>query len=108
MMANGFRVNLSSLNDAAQGVSGTISLFDRQQVCDIPFNPEDAGRDDVAGCTSDFLSGWHRGVSNLAQDGKQISAHLTACVSVYSKTEDNVKNAVTVQGTGTDPGTTVV
>lgn len=107
-MADGFRVNLSSLDDAAQGLNGTISLFDRQQVCGIPFNPEDAGNDDVAGCTSNFLSGWQRGVSNLAQDGKQISARLSACVTIYSKTDDNVKNALTVQGTGTDPGTAAV
>lgn len=107
-MADGFRVNLSSLNDAAQGVSGTISLFDRQQVSDIPFNSEDVGNDDVAGCTSNFLSGWQRGVSNLTHDGKQISARLAACVSVYSKTEHSVKNALIVRRTGTDPGTAAV
>jgi hypothetical protein len=108
-MADGFQVNLKSLDDAAEGVSGTITLFDREKVSDIPFDAAAIGDDGLAGSTSDFLSGWQRGVNNLAQDGKQISARLTSCAGAYRKADSAAKDSVNgiLQGAGKDPGTAV-
>jgi hypothetical protein len=109
-MANGFLVNLTSLDDAAEGVSATIALFAHQKVTSIPLDPDAIGDGQLVGCVSDFLARWEQGVSNLSQDGQQISARLTACARNYRTADNEAKNAANgvLQGVGNDPGTVTV
>src|ERR1700691_3294477 len=65
-MAGGFRVDLLALDQAADGVNGTIEMVSQRQVSDIPFEQSVVGNDQLAASMSDFLSRWQRGVSNLA------------------------------------------
>ncbi len=75
-MAGGFRVDLLALDQAANGVNGTIEMVSQRQVSDIPFEQSFVGNDQMAASMSDFLSRWQRGVSNLASDGRQIANRL--------------------------------
>lgn len=105
-MGPGFRVDLTTLDDAAAGVNGTIDMASRQQVDEIPFEQSAVGNDQLAGSVSDFLSGWQRGVNNLAEDGRQITTRLTASANAYRKADSGARRAAdsVFQGTGKDPG----
>ena len=105
-MAGGFRVDLLALDQAADGVNGTIDMVSQRQVSDIPFEQSVVGNDELAASMSDFLSRWQRGVSNLASDGRQIANRLTASADNYSKADNSARAGADgiFEGTGTDPG----
>lgn len=105
-MAAGFRVNLEALDEAADGVNGTIEVFSRQQVSDIPFQASAVGHPELAGSLSDFLSGWERGVQNLVVDAESVARRLAASAADYAQADKNVQHAANTifQGDGADPG----
>lgn len=106
MVAGGFRVDLTTLDEAASGVSGTIDMVAQQPVSKIPFERSAAGDDHVAGSLSDFLSGWQRGVNNLVKDGQHIAGRLVDAADAYRKADHNAQEAAggIFAGTGRDPG----
>jgi hypothetical protein len=55
-MGPGFRVDLTTLDDAAAGVNGTIDMASRQQVDDIPFEQSAVGNDQLAGVPLNVVS----------------------------------------------------
>jgi hypothetical protein len=105
-MSGGFRVDLHALEKAAAGVNGTLDEVSRQSVKSIPHDSSAAGHDGFGKTLSDFLDRWQRGVDNLAKDGQEISARLTANVKAYRKADQGVQDEISgiVQGRGTDPG----
>jgi hypothetical protein len=105
-MAGGFRVDLLALDQAADGVNGTIDMVSQQQVGDIPFDQSALGNDQLAASMSDFLSRWQRGVNNLASDGRQIANRLTENANNYRKADHSAQAGADgiFQGSGTDPG----
>lgn len=105
-MANGFQVDLYALEQAASGVNGTLDMVGQQRVSDIAHDSTAIGHDGLAGTLSDFLDRWQRGVDNLAKDGREIAARLTANVNAYREAETNAVNQTTaiLKGMGADPG----
>lgn len=103
---DGYMVDFRALQDAAAGVNGVLDDVSAHPVNGIPHDPSAVGHQALAATVSDFLNRWQRGVSNLASDGQQIAARLTANVNAYSTVEEHVTaqfNGV-LSGTGSDPG----
>lgn len=108
-MADGFQVDLAALQQAAQGVNGVIDEVAAQSVGDIPHGADAIGHAGLASTFSDFLSRWTRGVDNLASDGREIAARLTANVNAYTEAEQDIRRHLIdvggeLEGTGADPG----
>jgi hypothetical protein len=105
-MAGGFRVDLEALDQAANGVNGTIDVVSQRQVSDIPFEQSAIGNDQLAASMSDFLSRWQRGVNNLASDGRQIASRLTENANGYRRAEKSAQAGAEgiFEGSGADPG----
>ena len=105
-MASGFRVNLEALDEAADGVNGTIEAFNRQQVSDIPFQASAVGNQELADSLSSFFSGWQRGVQNLVSDAVSVADRLAESAADYARADKSAQHnaRTTVQGDGPDPG----
>lgn len=108
-MAGGFRVDLGALEQAAAGVSGVLADVGQQTVSDMPHDGSVIGHAGLASTLSDFLDRWNRGVDNLASDGQQIAARLTANMNAYRTVEQNLRDHITrvngeLAGSGADPG----
>ena len=108
-MADGFRVDLTALQQAARGVDGVLDEVAAESVGDIPHGSDAIGHAGLASTFSDFLSRWARGVDNLASDGREIASRLTANVNAYTEAEQNVHSHIStvggeLEGAGTDPG----
>lgn len=106
-MSAGFSVDLAALEQAAAGVNGTLDELSQQSVSDIPHDSSAIGHERLASTVTDFCDRWQRGVSNLAIDGREIAARLTANMNAYQKADQRVRDKVNsiFQGTGPDPGT---
>jgi hypothetical protein len=86
-MAEGFRVDLTALTQAAEGVTGTLDALDARQVSDIDGDKGVMGHDHLAETLSDFCDRWQLGVQNLAKDAQAIAGQLTESVVAYQKVE---------------------
>ncbi|MEV6228004.1 hypothetical protein AB0L88_09020 [Saccharopolyspora shandongensis] len=85
---DGFRVDLTALTHASEGVRDTINAMNRRKVSDID-SPADAfGHDRLATTVTEFCDRWNEGVSNLTEDAKEISGRLDRCVQAYRHTEE--------------------
>ena len=67
------------------------------------------GHDGLTNALSGFASRWQYGVTNLVNDGKEVSSRLTANVNAYRAAEDNTRMRIQdingeLEGSGTDPG----
>jgi hypothetical protein len=106
-MGDGFRVDMGALERAAAGVDGTLDEVSQQKVSDIPHDDAALGHAGLAAALSDFCGRWQQGVDDLAKDGREIAARLTASVAVYRKAEQNIEDRITggiLVGPGPDPG----
>lgn len=88
-MGEHYQVDLEALEKAATGVNGTLDEISIQKVSDIPHDEAEVGHEELASTFSDFLDRWQRGVDNLAKDGKEIAARLTANVNAYRRVEEH-------------------
>jgi hypothetical protein len=91
-MGGGFLVDLEALNQAADGVNGTVETFSRQQVSDIPYETAAVGHQELADSISSFLSGWQRGVQNLVSDATTIARSLVGSAAAYDRADTGVGN----------------
>jgi hypothetical protein len=105
-MSAGFSVDLAALKQAAQGVNGTLDELSQQSVSNIPHDSAAIGHERLASTVTDFCDRWQRGVNNLATDGREIAARLTANVNAYQKADQDVRDKANgiFRGTGPDPG----
>jgi hypothetical protein len=107
-MAEGFRVKIGALNEAADGVAGTVEVFSRQPVSAIPYDSTAVGADhpEVGDSISGFLGGWQRGVQNLVSDSVTLASALIKSATAYDKADNDATDAASglFQGTGPDPG----
>jgi hypothetical protein len=108
-VATGFSVDLNALEEAASGVDGVLDEFSHLAVTDIMLSAAVVGHDGLANALSGFTSRWQYGVTNLVNDGKEVSSRLTANVNAYRTAEDNTRMRIQningeLEGSGTDPG----
>lgn len=104
-MADGFRVDLAALKDAASGISGTIDQVNRRKVSDIDCDNQAFGHDRLADTVNDFCGRWARGVDNLATDSRTVVGHLTESAKAYEAIDQSVRDHLDkiLQGSGHDP-----
>lgn len=106
-MADGFRVNLTALNEAADGVAGTVEVFSKQPVSDIPYDSSAVGsHHEVGDSISGFLSGWQYGVQSLVSDSLGLAGGLVKSATAYDKADNGAAHGASgiFEGTGPDPG----
>ena len=82
-MSDGFRVDLTALTQAAEGITGTLDALDVGKVSDIDGDTGAIGHDRLAGTLSDFCARWQIGVQNLAKDARTIAGGLAESVVAY-------------------------
>ncbi len=109
MSTNGFSVDLSALEQASLGVSGTLDQAAQLAVSAISDSPAAFGHPALASSVAGFLDRWQRGVQILVQDGHAISSRLAQNVTAYRAAEhgnigyiDQVSGQLS--GLGADPG----
>jgi hypothetical protein len=105
-MSGGFKVDLTALLKAAEGVNGTIADISSDKVSGIAGAQSCYGNDTLGGTVSDFCSRWQIGVQNLASDANQIASRLALSAVAYATAEK--KNIAAISGimqrsNGTDP-----
>lgn len=87
-MVEGFRVDLTALTNASEGVKETIVSTNRKPVSDLDPPAETFGHDRLATTVTDFCDRWNQGVTHLTEDVKEISGRLDQCVQDYRQTEE--------------------
>ncbi len=105
-MADGFRVDLKALLDAAEGVVGTVEAIDAQKVSDIDCAESAFGHDQLGGTVSDFCDRWQIGVGHLAKDGQEVAGRLVHSAQGYAMRDVGNRDRMDriLQGSGPDPG----
>ncbi len=91
-MADGFRVDLAALKNAADGVSGTLEQVGRRKVSDIDCDKAAVGHDRLGDTVKDFCNRWSLGVENLTKDAQEVSGRLAECVRVYEELDQGAKD----------------
>ena len=105
-MADGFRVDLAALEDAAAGINMTLEDLGSARVDSIDGRSADYGHDDLANTIADFCDRWEIGVEHLATDGQEVAQRLSQSVQDYRKVDTGVKdrmNGILQRSTGPDP-----
>jgi len=97
-MAGGFLVDREALQQATDGITGTIEAFNRRSVSSIPFDASAVGHQGLASAASSFLGGWQRGVQNLATDAATAAGLLVQALKAYDKAEGTTAAAVKAAG----------
>jgi hypothetical protein len=90
-MPDGFRVDLTALQQASEGVNETIDSVRRQPVSSIDCPAEDFGHGRLATVVAEFCDRWNQGVANLADDGAEIAGQLVQCLDVYRRTDEAIQ-----------------
>lgn len=106
-MADGFRVDLGALENAAAGVNTLLSDLRAQKVSDIGAASGDYGHDDLAQTVGDFCSRWEIGVEHLATDAQQVADRLSLSVQAYMQVDQAAKgmfDGIVQRAAGADPG----
>ncbi|MBB5157348.1 hypothetical protein [Saccharopolyspora phatthalungensis] len=105
-LVEGFRVDLTALTHASEGVRDTIDSMNRRRVRDIDCPADAFGHDRLAATVADFCEHWDQGVSDLTEDVKEISARLAQCVQVYRHTDEAAQvhfEGIVLRASGGDP-----
>ncbi|MEY8042171.1 hypothetical protein AB8O55_22385 [Saccharopolyspora cebuensis] len=103
---DGFRVDLTALTDASDGVRDTIDSMNKRSVSDIDCPAEAFGHDRLAATVAEFCGRWDHGVANLVDDAKEVSGRLAHCVQVYRETDEAARaqmEGVVQRAAGDDP-----
>ncbi|MFE5586651.1 hypothetical protein [Kitasatospora sp. NPDC056531] len=106
-MADGFKVDLDSLDKAASGITDTLAKLQFKKVSDLDHKKEDVGHDHLADVLGHFLTRWEIGVENLGKDAAQVSQRLNASVKAYGKLDGQIAghlHGTLSRDNGEDPG----
>ncbi|MEP6695315.1 MAG: hypothetical protein ABJA34_00390 [Pseudonocardiales bacterium] len=104
-MADGFRVDVKALTEAADGVVGTMQAVGEKRVSDIDRAKSSFGHDHLAGTVSDFCDRWQIGVEHLIKDTQEVADRLVRSADVYLKIDRTGQHRMEqiLQGSGPDP-----
>ncbi|MFE2724893.1 hypothetical protein [Kitasatospora sp. NPDC059327] len=106
-MADGFKVDLGALDDAASGITDTLAKLRFKKVSDLDPKKEDFGHGHLADVVEKFCTRWELGVENLAKDAQSVTARLNASVKAYREVDGHVVghlNGTLSRDGGEDPG----
>ena len=105
-MSSGYRVDLSALRQAAEGVNDVLGQLARKKVSDIAPDSSAYGHDALGDIVSDFCGRWQRGVDNLAKDAQEVGGRLENNVHAYDHVERALKerfDGILSSPSGLDP-----
>jgi hypothetical protein len=105
-MADGFRVDLGALEDAAIGITTTLNDLKAKRIDDLDGRKADYGHDKLAETIADFCDRWELGVEHLATDGQEVATRLSHSVQAYLKVDQAAKgrmDGIFQRPTGPDP-----
>ena len=105
-MADGFRVDLGALEDAAIGINTTLNDLKAKRIDDLDGRKADYGHDKLAETIADFCDRWELGVEHLATDGQEVASRLSHSVQAYLKVDQAAKgrmDGIFQRPTGADP-----
>lgn len=80
--------------------------MNKRKVSDIDCPADAFGHDRLATTVAEFCERWDQGVSNLVEDGQEISGRPAQCVQVHRETDEAVRahlEGVVQRGSGADP-----
>jgi hypothetical protein len=106
-MADGFRVDLGALEDAAEGVNATLYDLQSKKVSDIGGTQGDYGHEHLGETIADFCDRWELGVEHLAKDAQEIANRLSRSVQAYLHVDTALKghmDGMLQRSSGEDPG----
>ncbi|MFI5755081.1 WXG100 family type VII secretion target [Streptomyces sp. NPDC051569] len=106
-MAEGFKVDLDALDDAASGITDTLAKMQFKKVSDLDHKKADIGHGHLADVLGEFCTRWETGVEHLAKDATTVSQRLNANVKAYREVEDHVVrdlDGTLSSDSGEDPG----
>jgi hypothetical protein len=86
-MGDGFRVDLSALEDAAAGITMTLEDLGRMRVDSLDGQSGDYGHAHLADTVKDFCDRWEIGVEHLATDGQEVATRLSQSVQDYRRSD---------------------
>jgi hypothetical protein len=105
-VSDGFYVDFTALEQAAEGVTDVLSAMATTKVSDIDAPQRAFGHDSLGDKVADFCDRWNIGVGHLASDAAEIADRLNASVDAYQHVDSVVagKFASVVQSpSGPDP-----
>jgi hypothetical protein len=105
-VTDGFYVDFSALQQAAEGVTDVLGAMATKKVSDIDAPKQAFGHDSLGGTVGDFCDRWNIGVGHLVSDAQEVADRLTASVNAYEHVDAVAagKFATVVQApTGPDP-----
>lgn len=105
-MSGGYRVDLTALQQAAEGVNDVLAELAQKKVSDISSDKSAFGHDGLGDTVSDFCDRWQRGVDNLAKDGQEVASRLANNLDAYAHVERALKEqfgGVLSSPSGPDP-----
>lgn len=87
-MADGFKVDLDVLAEAADGIDDTIQAMGKCEIEDIVGPVEEYGNETLHDAFENFCDEWQEGVELLLEDAEAIRDALRRAVKVYDKVDD--------------------
>jgi hypothetical protein len=105
-VADGFRVDLGALEDAAVGINQTLNDLKVERIDDLDRRKADYGHSRLADTIADFCDRWELGVEHLATDGQEIASRLSHSVQSYLQVDQAAKgrmDGILQRPTGPDP-----
>ncbi len=104
-MADGFRVDVRALTEAANGVEGTVEAVGKKKVSDVDCSKSAFGHDHLAGTVKDFCDRWQIGVEHLIKDTQEVADRLVRSADTYIKVDLSGQHRLDtiLTGTGPDP-----
>jgi hypothetical protein len=90
-VADGFRVDLGALEDAAEGINTTLNDLTAARVDGLDGRSADYGHGHLADVVADFCDRWELGVEHLATDGQEVATRLSQSVQDYLEVDESAK-----------------
>jgi hypothetical protein len=105
-MADGFRVDLGALEDAAEGINTTLNDLRSTGIDGRDGRLADYGHGRLADTVAGFCDRWQSGVEHLATDGREVATRLSQNVQDYLQADAAAKgrlDGIFQRQTGSDP-----
>jgi hypothetical protein len=85
---------ISTLRNAAEGVTDTLDKMATRMVSDIDAAKEAFGHDGLAAAVEDFCDRWEIGVEHLTKDAAEVVGRLNWSVTQYQQIEGSVQRSM--------------
>ncbi|WP_108718365.1 hypothetical protein [Miniimonas sp. S16] len=87
-MTDGFRVDLTALDDAVNGIVDTMDQMATKKVEDLQVGGSDVGHGDLSDVLGQFCRRWDIGVTNLVSDVGGVIDRLVYVRDTYRATDE--------------------